>query len=97
MILEPSISVSPHHCKEAWVAAEKYCQRFQECTENEASATTAPQTQPQEMSILTWDDVEVNSLLGVGAFSDVYEVRVNNACFDASQLNHWNYCIDYSG
>lgn len=79
MILEPSITVSYEHSKVAWEAARESCERFQECSENGES-----ENEPQEVNLVSWSDVKVNSLLGIGAFSDVYEVRINSETLDST-------------
>lgn len=75
MFLDAPITISHERSKLAWETMTDTCQRFYD------SSTLVPKTS-QESGHLCWSDVQIERLLGVGTFSDVYQVTVDNPCFE---------------
>lgn len=87
MFLESLIVINEELSQVAWETMNESSKRFYECSRRDQEDRRQPAEEYlpcRAMGQLCWDELHVHSLLGVGSFSDVFEVKINHPGFEDS-------------
>ncbi len=80
MLLDAPITFSKVVSRSTWDQLMDACQAFHEHSRLDLTTAKVPHSVERTGGIVTlcWHDIDVVNILGVGGFSDVYQVRVNH-------------------